>query len=137
MTVDVNKLAYSSEYPIDKIVSTGTVSVVNDGSSGDYQAAKIVSSSIANPYGKKCFVRAVYSINGTDFNSIQSHLLYSFVVSGVTTLQGLKAAVSIGCSNSTVTFRTANGFHGNVPAPPAFTPTSLTFTIKYALFEVE
>lgn len=137
MSVDINKLNFSSDHPIDKIVTTGTVSVTNDGSSGDYQTAKIVSSSIANPYGKKAFVRARWSVNGTDYNSLHTHLLYSFVVSGVATLKGLKAALSIGVSDSTITFRTANGLHGNVPAPPTFTPTSQTFTIDYAVFEAE
>lgn len=149
MTIDRTKLAYSSEDPIDKIVSTGTITVVNDGAtSPTYQKAKIVTSTITNPYGKKCFVRARWSVDGTNKNSLHTHLVYTFVVSTVpgdpghpasATLNGLKAAVSIGVSNSTIYFRTANGLHGNVSGTttPSYTPTSQTFTIDYALYEIE
>ena len=145
MTVDITKLAYSSEYPIDKVVATETVSVVNDGATSDPQTAKIVSSSITNPYGSKCFVRAKWSVDGgTTYNSLDSRLHYTFSYTITTipvtnTFSGLKAAVVIGVSNSTITFRTANGFHGNVSddgVTVSYTPTSLTFDIKYALYEV-
>ena len=51
----------------------------------------------------------------------------------------VNSAISIGCSNSTITFRTANGKHGNVTntVSPVYTPTSRTFLIQYTLMERE
>src|SRR5690349_5938885 len=104
MTVDLTKLNFYSLDPIDKVVSTDTVQVVNDGNTGTlYQSAKVVESTIANPYGRKAFVRAKWSVDGSGSNSLQTHLIYSFTVSTVpgdpghpssTTLSGLKGAVS-------------------------------------------
>ena len=141
MSADVNKLAFSSEYPIDKIVASGTVQVVNDGAtSNSPQTAKIVTSTITNPYGKKCFARAIFSVDGTNFSPLTSHLVYTFTLNpGSVILSGLKAGCSVGVSTLSIFFRTANGFHGNASLSGAtytYTPTSLTFTIKYALFEV-
>lgn len=152
MTVDTTRLNFYNGYPIDKVVYTNTIIVVNDGNTtttgtnDQSQAAKIVTSTIANPYGRACFVRYKWAINGTNFNSGMAHLLFSFtktitsIPSTSSPQKGLQAAVSVGASDSTVYFRTANGLHGNVvvvnPADnDGYTPTSQTFTIKYALFE--
>src|SRR5689334_17441788 len=113
MSYDINKLNFSSEDPIDKIVADnfdGTpITVVNDGnttSSGtntQSQSAKIVTSTIPNPYGKACFVRYKWSVDGTNFNTGIAHLLYSFTKTftsiPVTSppLPALRAAVSVGC----------------------------------------
>lgn len=152
MTYDVNKLNFSSEDPIDKIVAQGTITVVNDGNTTttgtntQYQSAKIVTSTIANTYGRAAFARYKWSVDGTNYNTGTAHLLFSFTrtITSIpvtsSPMRGLKAAVSVGCSNSTVYFRTANGFHNNVSVVnPAdvngYTPTSQTFTIIYALYE--
>lgn len=154
MTRDVTKLNFYSGDPIDKIVWSDTVTYTNDGNTtttgtndGD-QAAKIQLDTIPNPYGKKVFARFVWSIDGTNFNAADAHIDYSFTITLTdipvtsTPLQALKAGVAIGVSASTITFQTANGFHGNSSRTSAaststgYTPTSLTFTIKYALFEV-
>ena len=144
MAVDLDKLNFHSSYPIDKIVAEGTVSVVNDGASSHPQDAKIATTTIDNPYGSAVFARAVFSVDGTNYNSLSAHLLYTFslTVPGpfTVTLSGLKAACSVGVSDSTVYFRTTNGLHGNVTDTGVsyiYTPTQQIFTIKYALFEKE
>lgn len=154
MTRDVTKLNFYSGDPIDKIVTSGTVSYTNNGNTtgsgtgtGD-QTAKVQLDTIANPYGIKAFARFAWSIDGANFNIADTHLIYSYTITltdiPITSspAPALKAAVSIGVSASTITFQTDNGFHNNVsrlsgdPSTSGYTPTSLTFTIKYALFEV-
>lgn len=141
MTVNRQVLQFFSNDPIDKIVQEGEVTVVNDGASADYQKAKIVESTVANDYGRAGLVRARWSIDGgTSWNSLDTEIVYTFTLTapGVTD-SGLDSAMSIGCTDSTITFRTANGRHGNVGGSPpsSYTPTSRTFTIQYALYEVE
>lgn len=137
MTVDLTKLAFSSEYPIDKIVQEGEVTVVNDGNTTattGAQSAKIVTSTTTNNYGKAVLARARWSIDsGVSWNDIDARLMFEYTDSGFT-LYGLRAAISIGCSSTSVHFRTANGYHGNVSGG-AYTPTSQTFIIQYVLFE--
>lgn len=148
---DRTKLNFFTGDPVDKIVYEGTASITNDGATSQApQSAKIVESRITNPYGKKALCRFVFSIDGgTSYNGQDAHLAYTYTITLVppspgagivTTLGGLKAAVSIGVSDSEIVIRTANGFHGNVTDNGTiytYTPTSLTFDIKYALFEVE
>lgn len=145
--IDINKVQFSSAYPIDKAVAPEqTVIVVNSGNTAPNgsQTANIFSSTVANPYGKKCFVRYKWSIDNSNFNSPLAHIDYTFnyTVPGPFTsvLNGLKAAVSIGVSDTTVTFLTANGFHGNVTVDgsgnESYTPNSLTFFIQFILYEI-
>lgn len=139
----ITGLDFLSADPIDKIVAQGMVTVTNDGATNQApQTAKIVESTITNPYGKAVFCRYIWSIDSTNYNSPTSHLVYSYTDTtpgGSSTLAGLKAAVSVGVSNSSIIFRTANGYHGDISddgTTYTYTPISLTFTIKYALFEV-
>lgn len=152
---DVNKLNFYSGDPIDKIVAEGTIQVTNDGNTtlatgtGDGpQTSRIVSETLANDYGKSVYARFVWSTDGISYNSSHTHLVYSFTITftdiPVTSspMRGLESAVSIGVSDSTIYFRTANGHHGNVSTTSGnplngYTPISKTFTIKYALFEKE
>lgn len=134
MAVDVTKLNFYSGNPIDKVVYEGSVTIVNDGATSFPEEAKIVTSTQTNPYGKAVLARARWSVDGgSSWQNLNSRLLYGFTNAG-TTQWGLKAAISIGCSSSQVHFRTANGYHGDVVAG-AYTPTSQTFLIEYALFE--
>ena len=143
--IDVDKINYHSAYPIDKIVQEGTVTITNSGATDpNYQRALIVTETTPNTYGKKVFVRAVWSIDGANYNSLSSHVIYTFTITLpgpiTATLSGLKAAVSVGVSDSLIYFRTGNGYHGDVTddgGTITYTPTPLTFIIKYALFEVE
>lgn len=154
MTVDVNKLIFYSGYPIDKIVNTGTIVITNDGNTtasgtgtGD-QFAKVTTTSIVNPYAKKCFVRYVWSTNFVDYNAPTAHIDYTYTITypdiPVTSspLQALRSAVAVGASASNLTFLTANGLHGNVsrlssdPGTSGYTPISLNFIIRYALVEI-
>lgn len=134
MSPDTDLLNFLSLDPIDKIVYEHEVTIVNDGATSFPEDAKIVTSSEANPYGKAVFARARWSVDGgSSWQDIDSRLMFEYTDSG-NTLYGLKAAMSIGCDDNTVHFRTANGLHGDVVAG-AYTPTSLTFIIQYALFE--
>jgi hypothetical protein len=147
-SVDRDKLYFYSNDPIDKVVAEGTISIVNSGVTALYVDARVVSQTISNPYGRKCFVRASWTVDGgTSYQSLESQLTYSFNYNTVapapvtsTPQRGLKAAISIGVSDSSILFRTANGLHGNVSdngTTITYTPTSQTFTINYVLFERE
>jgi len=137
MTVDRSKLNYFSQDPIDKIVQESEVTIVNDGDTAGTtgaQSAKIVTSTATNNYGKAVLTRARWSVDGgNSWNDLDARLMFEYTDSGVT-LYGLRAGVSVGCSSSSVHFRTANGYHGNVSGG-AYTPTPQTFIIQYALFE--
>jgi len=147
MAVDIAKLQFSSNDPLDKIVEEGTVVIVNSGITSDYAAARIVTETKANTYGSKLYARFVWKIDSGDYNSQDTRFRYSYTITttppGVTSspYPGLKAAVAIAVSNSLITFQTANGDHGNVVSNDGgityiYTPTTHTFTVKYALFEV-
>lgn len=147
-TLDKNKINFGAPYfAIDKIVATGTKTIVNDGATSDApQSSKIVTSTALNPYGKKCFCRFVYSVDGgTSYNGQDAHLAYTYdytipAIPVTTTLGGLKAAVSVGVDATNVNFITANGWHGNVTddgVTRSYTANSQTFIIKYALYEIE
>lgn len=136
---DYNDIVSLAPNPLDKIVQHDTITIVNDGVTVDYAAAKIVTDTRPNLYGRKCLARAKWSIDGgSNWQAMKSKLFYTYtlVTPGVT-LPGLDAAISIGCSDSTVYFRTANGKHGNVTGAMAdtWTPTPYTFTIEYWLYE--
>lgn len=139
-------ISFFSGHPIDKIVSIGNTTITNSGATTNApQESFVVSSSVTNPYLKKCFVRAKFSIDGTNYQSTDSHLLYPYTITVpavpiTVALSGLRAAVSVGVSDSTIHFRTANGYHGNVTQVGAnytYTPISQDFHIIYAIFEVE
>lgn len=156
MTRDVTRLNFYSGDPIDKVVMPpGIISITNDGNTtssgtgdGD-QIARIVTSTIPNLYSKKVFCRFVWSVDGTNFNSGESHLIYGYTITLTDIpftsppIAALQAAVSVGISASTITFITGNGYHGNVSrlssdfsGTTGYTPISQTFVIKYALFEI-
>lgn len=141
---NINLLEFISNDPIDKVVATGSITIENDGdtvgTTYEFQSSKIVTDSVENPYSKKCFVNFVWSIDETNFNSSEAHLAYTYTVTAFgATVGGLRGAVSVGANASTVEFRTANGYHGNVAGagPFTYTPIAQTFTIKYALYEIE
>ena len=154
MNPDRDKLQFYTGDPIDKIVATAVQkTIVNDGNTtgalGTWQTAKIVSEDYVNPYGRQCFVRGKWSIDGgTTWNTFETHLRHTFTILLTNPVlpsqqgMGLKAAVSIGVSDTTVRIVTANGDHGNVTinigtGVESYTPTSHSFLIEYELFEVE
>lgn len=142
---DIDLLSFISSSSIDKIVHHDTITIVNDGNTssqaGTYQTAKIVTGTATNPYGRACLARARWSINGgSTWQAMEAKLVYTFTLSSFgVVLNGLDSAISVGCSDSTVYFRTANGRHGNVGGSPptSYTPTSRTFLIEYWLYERE
>lgn len=146
-------LQFVSEDEIDKVVATGTISVVNSGPSGtSYSGSdRIVDGTRTNTYGKKCLVRYRWKIDSGDFNSPDTQLLGSFTVDATAwggpvsdPLPKTNAATAVGCSATDIVFRTLNGDHGNVtytgtamsPGPDSFSGTSHTFTFEYALVEI-
>lgn len=138
------ELAFSSDYSIDKIVAEGTVTLTNSGVTSDYATARINTDTIPNTYGLKCFARFVWSLDGGGYNSADTRISYSYIYDypgpGSDTLFGLRAAVAVGVSASTITFQTANGDHGTVVdngISITYTPVSHTFTIKYTIYEVQ
>ena len=148
--MDPDKFLFTSDYPIDKVVHTGTLTIVNDGQtsgqSGSWQTSKYVDSGIlANPVGRDCFIRFVWSIDGgTNWQSSTTHLWYGYQVfyPGLTAnLGGVQGAVSAGCSNTGMIFNTINGSHGNVSVNSgggaSYTPISRTFNIKYVMYAWE
>lgn len=153
MSPDRDKLNFYTGDPIDKIVANKVQrTIVNDGDTGgtlNWQTSKIVTETYENPYGKKCFVRGRWSIDGgSTWYTFESKLLYTFTINIINpsqpsqTGQGLRAAVSIGVSDSLVKIVTANGYHGNVTinigtGTQSYNEISQTFIIEYELFEVE
>lgn len=143
---DTDLLAFFSNYPIDKIVGHDTITIVNDGvTSGNYQQSKIVTDTKSNPYGIKALARARWSLDGgANWQTLDSQITYTFSVTYpgpfVDTLSGLRAAISVGCSDGQVHFRTASGYHGAVVqgmSSATYTPISQTFLIEYWLYEIE
>lgn len=143
--MDPDDFLFNSDFPIDKVLQTGEVTIVNDGNTSSmtagYQRGKIVTSSAPNTTGQICSVRYVWSIDGTNWQSPSSHLWYSFTVShpsGSSPMGAVQGAVAVGISTSSVHFRTLNGSHGavsiNSSGNASYTPISRTFRIKYALF---
>lgn len=141
MAYDVDKFALHSNHPIDKIVHLDTKTIVNDSAAQYYNENKIVEVRYPNPYGKKCFMRARWSINGgDDWQPLEGRIVYQYTVNDgfnpPFTSQNLRAGISVGCSDTEIVIRTAAGYHGNVGAGETFTPISQTFLIEYALMEV-
>lgn len=147
--IDINKLQFYSGNPIDKIVATpDPVIITNSGGTTQApQTAFLTSDTYPNPYGKACFVRYKWSIDGQNFNAGEAHLVYTFTINTVApapvtsnTLSGLQAAVAIGVSNNTVTILTASGYHGTVTdngTVYTYTPIAQNFTVQYTLFTRE
>lgn len=153
MPANRDKLQFYSEDVIDKIVAPKVRRTIsnNGNTSGSWQSSRIVVANYTNPYGKRCFVRGRWSIDGGEnWYTFDSHQRNSFkiVFTGSSPLPpsqnsaGLLAAVSIGVSDTQVRIVTANGDHGNVTINisnnnQSYSPTSHTFLVEYELFEVE
>lgn len=79
MTTDVSKLQFSSEFPIDKILSdfdgnTTTHSVAAATLSGGFYLPKTDIFTLPNPVGKKCLFTMIYSYDGTNFYPSKARL---------------------------------------------------------------
>lgn len=155
MTVDRSKLQFYNVDPIDKVVLTNTAvhsNTANSYSSSSSAEEPVIDNvTIPNPYGKKCFVRYKWSVDGTNFNSQRTNLLYPFTVAvsgafGNSTgyRVGCKAAVAMWVSDSEIGFQYYNDYHSNQTEVVASdftskltqTGFSLNFTVEYALFEI-
>lgn len=149
-----DKLQLYTGDPIDKIVAPMVQrTIVNDGNTtghtGTWQTAKIVEQDYANPYGKRCFVRGRWSIDGgATWFTFETREQFTFNINIINPSQpsqsgkGLLAAVSIGVSDEVVRVVTANGHHGNITVnattgSQSYSPISHTFLVEYTLFEVE
>lgn len=151
MAVNRDKLVFYSGDVIDKIVADKvTRSIYNDGNTGgtfDWQSAKVVQQDFENPYGKQCFVRGRWNLDGGEWNTFESHINFTFSIILVNPNQptqsgfGLLAAVSIGVHANFVRIVTANGHHGNVTVninggTQSYSTIPHTFNVEYELFEV-
>jgi hypothetical protein len=151
---DINLLEFLSSNEIDKVVQQGDISIVNGGPTGTSYAVsdRIVETSVANNYKKKCLVRFRWSVDGDDFNSSDSVLEYAFVVDTTAwggpvsdPMPGTLGAVAVGVSADNILFRVLNGHHSNVaytgsamsPGPDSFVGYSHTYRIQYAVLELE
>ncbi len=104
MTVDVSKLQFYSNYPIDKIVyqnpSPVTYSVPGPATPGGGNDRTTIFT-ITNPYGKKAYTTLSYSLDGSNFYDQSVQL--SYFNSGLTQ-QLLRMGVTMACSNTTISF---------------------------------
>lgn len=143
-----DKLRFYSPDSIDKIVAKGKgVFVVNPGENANSTSARIVESRIPNPYKKRGFVRYRWKTNAIDWQKSSTRVPFGFnfdasPVGGpaFNPLYGLKAAVSVGASDTEIVFRTANGWHNDVTQTmggEVYSPISQTFEIEWALFAIE
>lgn len=105
--MDLDKLAFDTNFPIDKIVSdfdgnTTTHSVAAATLSGGFYLPKFDTLTIANPYGKKGLLSLMYSYDGgTNYypNKLRLYNPGNPVPSG-----RLGAAVGGSCDDSNITF---------------------------------
>lgn len=123
MTVDTSKLQFYSGYPIDKIVQQDTVTfTLNAGVPTDFGVPPNALHTVPNTYAKKAFVRASWALDGTNFNSSLTQLVY-FNTSLMEPIQ--KAWISVGVDSTSIYFWLVNNFTSN-----------LTYTINYAVFAI-
>lgn len=121
--VTAGKVAYTSYYEMDKVVDSGTVTyTVAAGAPQSFPPYPTSLKSIPNTYGSKAFVKASWSIDGTNFNSSLGVLQY---YSGTYLQPILKASVNCGSDASNIYFFITNNY-----------TTSLTYTINYAVYLV-
>lgn len=123
MQPSVDDLQFYSGYPIDKIVQQDTVPfTVAAGVVTDVPPYPSVVQTVANSYGQKAFVTASWSIDGTNFNSSLTTLMY-FNSSFMEDIP--KASVNCGSDSGLIYFYLVNNF-----------TSSLTFTINYAVYAI-
>lgn len=148
MSTDYDKVLFSTEWPIDKVVATGDYSFVvnNPGGSLYTDAHTTAYSSATNPYRKPVLVRFVWSIDGANYYSPETQFGYMFNIDA-SALGGpsnhtdatVKAAAAMGVSDSLIKFAAYNGYHSDVVytfGDDSYTPFNLTFYYKYAVFEL-
>jgi len=152
----LDRLSFISELSIDKIVMSGSITIYNDGNTTatgnnkGFEFSRIIEQTVPNRYGRAGLIRGRWSIDGGNtWNSLDAVGYYSYTVTvtdyGYTSdpMPGIDAAISIGCNNDNIIFRTANGRHGNVsmtstsPPTSGYTPSGKTFIIQYWMFERE
>lgn len=145
--MDFDDFLLNTGFPIDKIVDTGTISVVNNGnttgSQYTYQQANLVTHGLPG-YGFPVFVRYIWRIGTGSWQNSGSVIPYSYVVNfpgGSSRLGGVRGLVGAGATIDSVAFRTLNGYHGNVTISStggvSYSPTSQTFQIRYAIYSMD
>lgn len=147
--MDYDKILFSTAYPIDKVVASGSNSFnVNFTATAFYNnAGTIQQDTIANPYGKAAFIRFAWSLDNINFYAPETILEYAFNINAsavggpaVTTVNGVEAAVCMGNDSSNIYFVSYNGHHGNVAftfGNDSYSGINHTFYYKWAMFEVD
>lgn len=149
MPADYDKILFSTQYPIDKVVQSDTVSFFVPftttafyNNSGTMQTDRAV-----NNYGKPCLIRFAWSVDGVNYTNPETVLEYSFnidahIIGGPSSnlVNGVAAAASMSCDATGVQFYSYNGSHGNVTytaGNDSYSGINHTFYFKYALFELD
>lgn len=158
---NLDLLSLLSSHPIDKIVQSGEI-VINHGgavpltSTGiqNFPDNRLVIHNEVNTYGRKSFIRAVFSVDGSNWQPIDAPMLFSYteriyfdnVLSDTYPLAGIRAQVSMGSDDNTIYVRIIGGYFSgntrvdyNAPYTTAvysgWTAAPQTIRIKYWMFE--
>lgn len=149
--LSADKFRYTSDTRMDKVLAHGQFSQVVAGPSGgsNYYSDTINTLTIPNPAQKRGLVYCVWSVDGTNFNSVTTSLEYSFQVDSApvggplsSPQPATRAAIAAGATATDIQFRLLNGYHGTV-TQTSFAPTytltgiSQTFTVKWYLIEID
>lgn len=149
MPADYDKILFSTQYPIDKVVHSDTksFSVPFTKTAFYNNSGTLQIDSIANPYGKKALIRYAFSFDGVNYMNPETIYEYAFNIDASALggpssnlVNGVVGATSMACDATNIYFASYNGNHGNVTytfGDDSYTGINMTFYFKYALFEVE
>jgi hypothetical protein len=119
MAVYVDALQFYSGYPIDKIVTEGTIS---DTVTYSFPyGTKVVT--LPNPYGIKALVNASFTTDDTNYYEAGT---FTVVYDPGAAQAGIVGSVIVGVSNSNIYFVLFNGITG----------TTKTIKINYAVYSI-
>lgn len=139
MSVNYDKIQFISQNPIDKIVQSGSLSIVNPGNSSNAYIGKLTTTSVTNNYGKSCLVRIKWRISGiTDWLGLEAMPMYEYSSSytgGPTIYESAQyGQVTVSSDDNYINFNTINLSHSNL-VDGSFTAISRTFEIQYWAYE--
>lgn len=147
--VDYDKVLFSTQWPIDKVVATGTHSLALAApAAAFYNNSDVLTiDNAVNPYGKVCLLRFAWSTDNVNFYPPETIVEYSFIIDAhliggpaSTPINGIRAAAAMGADAGFLYFAGFNGYHGTVTytaGNDSFTGFAQTIYYKWALFEIE
>lgn len=146
--MDYDKILFSTAYPIDKVVASGSDSFnVNFTVTPFYNnSGTVQQDSIPNTYGKAGLIRFAWSLDNTNFYSPETILEYAFNIDAsaiggpsTNTVNGVEGSVAMASDGGNIYFISYNGHHSNVAftfGNDSYSGINHTFYYKWALFEV-